>query len=341
MGALAMRWWRILMVLLGIDVSKAKLDAALWLPETRKWYATKVDNDSAGLHKLQVWAQAKSGSSAERIRVVLEATGVYHELAAEGLHDAGCEVVIANPKRVRDFTKGLGKLSKTDAVDARALALYGQMGEAQAWQPPSPAIRTLRALLARLAAVDEDLQREENRWEKAQISQTPEIVRESLQRSLEALRQERKRLRQAIDDHHDQNPDLKAERDLLKTIPAVGNASADQLLCLLRARTLGNARQAAALAGLVPLEYTSGSSVRGQPRMSKQGNPRLRAVLYMASIVALRHNPELRAIYDRLLAKGKAKMAALGALMRHIIHIAFGMLKHQQPYNPALVSKIG
>jgi len=329
------------MAVLGIDVSKAKLDAALWLPDARKWYACKVDNDSAGYGKLLSWARSKAGAPADQLRVVLEATGVYHEAAAEALHDAGCPVVIANPKRVRDFAKGLGLLSKTDTVDARALARYGELHEAQPWQPPAPAVRVLRALLARLAAVDEDLQREENRWEKAQISQTPEVVRESLLRSLETLRHERKRLLQAIDDHHDQNPDLKAERDLLKTIPAVGNASANQLLCLLRGRSFDNARQAAALAGLVPVEYTSGTSVRGKPRLSKQGNPRLRAVLYMASVTALRYNPELRVIYDRLLARGKAKMAALGALMRHIVHIAFGMLKHQQPYNPALVSKMG
>lgn len=329
------------MVILGIDVAKAKLDVALYLPQTRKWYACKVDNDLAGTRKLLTWASAKSGVGPDRIRVVLEATGVYHELAAETLHGCDCEVVIANPKRARDFAKGLGLLSKTDTIDARALARYGEHGEAQAWQPPAPEVRMLRSLLSRLAAVEEDLQREENRWEKAQISDTPEIVRESLQRSLETLRLERKRLKQAIDDHHDQHPGLKAQRELLRTIPAVGKASADQLLCLLRGRTFNNARQAAALSGLVPVEYSSGSSVRGKPRMSKQGNAKLRQVLYMASISAIRHNAELRTIYDRLVANGKAKMAALGALMRHIVHIAFGVLKHQQPYNPALVSKIG
>lgn len=328
------------MVVLGIDVSKAKLDAALWLPALRKWYALKVDNDEVGLRKLLNWALNKSGVSADQIRVVLEATGVYHELAAETLHDAGCPVVVANPKRARDFAKGLGLLNKTDTIDSRALARYGELGEAQAWQPPAPEVRTLRALLARLAAVEEDLQREENRWEKAQISQTPDVVRQSLQRGIEILRQEAARLRKAIDDHYDQHPGLKAERDLLRTIPAVGEVSSSHLLCLLRGRHLNSARQAAALSGLVPVEYTSGSSVRGKPHLSKQGNPRLRRVLYMASVSALLHNRELRAIYDRLVASGKAKLAALGALMRHIVHIAFGVLKHQKPYNPALVSKI-
>jgi len=328
------------MILLGTDVSKARLDAALWLPTLRKWYACKVDNDEGGLRKLLNWACSKSGVGADQIRVVMEATGVYHELAAQMLHDAGCQVVVANPKRVRDFAKGLGLLSKTDTIDARALARYGELSEVPAWQPPAPEVRTLRALLARLAAIDEDLQREENRWEKAQIAQTPEVVRDSLKRGIEILRAERSRLLKAIDDHFDQHPGLKAERDLLQTIPAVGAVSANHLLCLLRGRPLSSARQAAALSGLVPVEHTSGSSIRGKPRLSKQGHPELRRVLYMASVSALLHNRELRAIYDRLVANGKAKLAALGALMRHIVHIAFGVLKHQKPYNPALVSKI-
>lgn len=328
------------MIVLGVDVAKAKLDVALWLSVSKKWYACKVDNDEAGCRKLLTWAQTKSGAGTDAIRVVMEATGVYHEVAAECLHDAGCRVVIANPKRVRDFARGLGFLTKTDTVDARGLARYGEHGEAQDWQPPAPEIKTLRALLARLAAVAEDLRREQNRQEKALVGSTPELVRDSILRSIERLTAEHARLRKAIDDHHDQHPGLKAERDLLQTIPAVGPVSADQLLCLLRSRPLDSARQAAAVSGLVPVEYTSGSSIRGKPRLSKQGNPKLRAVLYMASIVAIRHNNELRAIYDRLLAKGKAKTAAIGALMRHLVHIAFGILKHQLPYNPALVSKI-
>lgn len=327
------------MVTLGIDVAKAKLDAALWIADARKWYACKVDNDAAGARKLLAWAIAKSGAVAGDISVVLEATGVYHQVAAETLHDAGCPVRVVNPKRSRDFAKGLGLLTKTDTVDAKGLARYGEHGDVLIWQPPAPEIRRLRALLARLAAVEEDLQREENRREKLNFTDTPELVQDSLQRSIESLQAERTRLRKAIDDHFDQHPGLKQERDLLQTIPAVGKASADQLLCLLRGRSFESARQAAALSGLVPVEYTSGTSVRGRPRLSKQGNPKLRAVLYMASIVAIKHNPALAAIYQRLLAKGKAKMAALGALMRHIVHIAYGILKHHTPYNPNLVSK--
>lgn len=328
------------MIVLGIDVSKLKLDAALWLPETRKWYALRSSNDAAGSAKLLHWACAKSGADVSQCRVVLEATGVYHELTAEALHEAGAEVILANPKRVRDFAKGHGILNKTDGVDARTLARYGAEAEVIAWQPPPLEVRTLRALLSRLAAVEEDLQRENNRREKARATATPTLVLESLERTLQGLIAERKRLEQAINDHYDQHPDLKRQRDLLRTIPAVGDKSANQLLCLLRSKTFDSARQAAACSGLVPLTHQSGTSVRQPPRLSKQGNPKLRAVLYMAAVSALKHNRELRAVYDRFVGSGKAKMAALGILMRKLVHIAYGVLKHQQPYNPALVSKI-
>lgn len=328
-------------ITLGIDVSKKRLDVALWLSTPRKWYATKVDNDAAGAGKLLKWLSAKAAVAPSECRVVLEATSVYHETVAEVFYDAGCEVVIANPKRVRDYAKGKGLLSKTDTVDARALTRYGADGdELIAWDPPPPEVRTLRALLGRLDAVQQDLQREENRQEKAQASVTPEAVRKSLQRSLKVLRAERDRLLKAIDDHYDQHPPLKQSRDQLKTIPGVGDVSANRMLCLLKRQRFTSARQAAACAGLVPVQYESGTSVRKRPHLSKQGDPRLRATLYMAAIVAAQHNPPLRQVYLNLIARGKSKMSALGALMRRLVHIAFGVLKHQTSFNPALVSNI-
>jgi transposase len=326
------------MFVLGIDVSKLKLDAALWLAQSRKWYTLRADNSVMGATKLLHWAQAKSGAPIGECRVVLEATGVYHELAAEALFEAGAEVVLANPKRVRDFASGHGILNKTDTVDARSLARYGAEAEIIPWQPPPPEVRTLRALLARLAAVEEDLQRENNRHEKARATATPALVLESLERGIQALRAERKRLQQAIDDHYDQHPDLKRQYELLKTIPAVGDKSANQLLCLLRSKRFDSARQAAACSGLVPVHHRSGTSVCLPPRLSKQGDPKLRKVLYMAAVSALKYNPQLRRIYDHFVRDGKAKMAALGILMRKLVHIAYGILKHGRPYNPALVS---
>jgi len=327
-------------VTLGIDVSKAKLDAALYNGTTRKWRSTKAGNDRAGINKLRDWVPAKGGVALTDCRVVIEATGVYHEAVAVALHEAGCEVVIANPKRVRDYAKGKGLLSKTDRIDARVLARYGAEGdELQPWTPPPPEVRTLRALLGRLDAVTQELQREKNRWEKAQATDTPQAVRDSLQRALRTLHDEHNRLRRAIEDHYDQHPELKQDRERLQSTPGIGKASADRMLCLLKRHRFASARQAAACAGLVPIHHESGSSIHKRPRLSKQGDPRLRASLYMAAVVASQKNPPLRAIYQHLVQQGKSKMAALGAIMRRLIHIAYGILKHQTSFNPNLVSK--
>ena len=141
-----------------------------------------------GVAKLLVWAAHKSGVAPAALGVTLEATGVYHELAAEQFHDAGCRVVVVNPKRAHDFARGIGILTKTDRVDARALARYGTQEGLSQWMPPAPEIRALRALRARLAAVEGDLRRELNRQEKIQVSAAPGAVHDSLKRNILTLK---------------------------------------------------------------------------------------------------------------------------------------------------------
>lgn len=325
-------------VTLGIDVSKLKLDAALWIPASRKWYSSKAPNDAAGVQKLLEWACTKAAVAPADCTVVLEATGVYHEVAAQSFRDGGCPVVIANPRRARDFAKGMGILGKSDTLDARALARYGAEAEKLViWEPAPEPVRILRALLIRIDAVEQDLRREENRLEKAQNGQTPQLVHDSLQRSLDNLRAERGRLRRDIDDHFGRHPQLKEEFQRLQTIPGVGPATAARLLCLLRRIHFDSARKAAAFAGLNVLPFESGTSVHKPPRLSKHGDPMLRAKLYMAAIVAAQHNPPLRAIYLDMTRRGKSKMSALGALMRRLVHIAYGMLKHQADFDPGKI----
>ncbi|MFS8153874.1 transposase, partial [Vreelandella titanicae] len=149
---------------------------------------------------------------------------------------------------------------------------------------------------------------------------------------LAALVHERDRLKQQIDDHIDQHPDLMRDSALLQTIPGIGPTVSLRLLAMLRSRSFKSARQAAAFAGLVPVSWESGSSVRGRPCLSKAGNPRLRQKLYMAAVVSLRCNPDITALYQRMMASGKSKMASLGAAMRKLIHIAYGVLKTQTEY---------
>jgi transposase len=323
-----------------IDVAKLTLAVALQVGARKAPYEREINNDTAGHLRLIQWLQERGGKLAQ-LTVVMEATGVYHESVAQLLYDSGCRVIIANPARVRDYARGIGLLHKTDKVDGRALLRYGKekADELVPWTPPPPEVRILRALYARLAAVQEDLQREENRRQQAQIGQQPALVIDSLDDSVQRLQQECRRLQRAIEDHFDQHPPLKQQRELLQSIPSIGAVSGDLLLCLLRSHRFDSAREAAAFCGLIPRTYQSGTSVHKPGKLTKQGDAFVRAKLYMPAVVALKHNLQLRAIYDGLLKAGKSKLSALCALMRRLVHIAFGVLKHQTPYNPALVSR--
>jgi len=320
------------MFYLGMDVAKAKLDCCLLLDEASAKRKTKVvNNTKSGIADLLAWI-AKQQVSSQQLHVVMEATGVYHEQAALALADAGITVSIVNPAQVKDFGRGLAVRTKTDGVDSFVLARYGALLKPAAWTPPAPEARVLQALLARREAVAQDLQRERNRQEKANATDTPERIRQSLADSIEFLVKQLAGLQQDIDLHIDRHPNLKDDMALLQSIPAVGPQVGGNLLSVMHSHDFGSAEQLAAYLGLVPVERQSGSSVLGRARLSKAGPARIRAVLYMAAIVATRYNPHVKAVYERLIARGKSKMSALGAAMRKLVHLCFGVLKTRKPY---------
>ena len=323
------------MIYLGIDVSKKKLDAKLMLdPAEVKFRSKSAANTAQGVAELLAWTLRQGNCTIAEVHAVLEATGVYHELAATAMYDAGARVSVVNPAQLKEFARGLAVRSKTDGIDSAVLARYGALTNPAPWQPEPPQVRELKALLGRLDAIEADLRRELNRQEKSEHSPVPQEVRDSLANSVAFLRQEQARLQRRINDHIDGHPTLRQDRALLQSIPAVGDKTAFRMVALLRSRTFTSAAQVAAYIGLVPVEHQSGSSVHKRPRLSKAGNGRLRAALYMAAVVATRHNPHIRAQYQRLIACGKSKMSALGAAMRKIVHICFGVIKHQTPYLP-------
>ena len=322
------------MFYLGVDVAKAKLDCCLLLDEAAGRRKTKVmSNTKSGFVDLLAWV-AKQNISSKELHVVMEATGIYHEQAALALADAGVIVSIINPAQIKDFGRGLAVRTKTDGVDSFVLARYGALLKPAAWQPPPPEARVLQALLARREAIAQDLQRERNRQEKADAADTPERIRQSLADSIEFLVKQLAELQQDIDRHIDKHSNLKDDMALLQSIPAVGPQVSGNLLSVMHSHDFGSAEQLAAYLGLVPVERQSGSSVLGRAKLSKAGPARIRAVLYMAAIVATRYNPHVKAVYDRLLARGKSKMSALGAAMRKLVHLCFGVLKTRQPYQP-------
>jgi transposase len=320
------------MFYLGIDVSKAKLDCCLLIdPQASKRKNKTVANSRAGVAELIVWL-ARQGALATEVHAVLEGTGVYHEQAAMGLHEAKVTVSIVNPAQVRNFAQGLAIRTKTDGVDSLVLARYGFLVRPATWEPPPPEARMLQALLSRREAIAQDLQRERNRQEKAQATDTPVIVSRSIDEAILFLEKQLRQLQKDIDDHIDRHPGLKEDLRLLQSIPAVGPQVGNNMLAVMNTRKFESAEQLAAYLGLVPVERQSGTSVLGRARLSKAGPARIRAVLYMAAVVATRYNPHVKAIYERLLARGKSKMSALGAAMRKLVHLCFGVLKTRQAY---------
>jgi transposase len=320
------------MFFIGIDVSKAKLDCSLLLDvASSKRRAKTVANSKAGVSELLAWC-VKQHASPYELHAILEGTGVYHEPAALALADAGVTVSIVNPAQVKDFGRSLGVRTKTDGVDSRVLARYGALLKPRPWTPPAQEARILQALLSRREAIAQDLQRERNRLEKADATETPPLIRQSILDSIAFLEQQLAKLQQDIDDHINKHPNLKADRELLVSIPAVGPQVGNHLLAVMHNHHFQSAEQLAAYLGLVPIERQSGTSILGRPRLSKAGPSRVRAVLYMAAIVGTQHNPHIKALYQRLQARGKTKMSALGAAMRKLVHLCFGVLKTRQPY---------
>lgn len=323
------------MNIVGIDVSKAKLDCA-WIasPTSGKVKNKVFMNTPNGHQQLMDWAIKQSKEAIESLHFVMEATSIYHEAVAYALYEAGAQVSVANPAQIRDYARSLGTRTKTDKKDSVVITRFGLTQPLRLWQPEPEEIRTLKALISRLSAVEQDIQRENNRLEKARISRVSEEVIVSVQTVLAQLKKEKKRLEELINQHIEGHPSLKKDRVLLESIPGIGPVVSRMMLSVIRSRAFESASQCAAFMGLVPVQHESGSSIRGRARLSKAGNAQHRAKLYMAAVVSIQYNPDIQRQYERLLKQGKVKMSALCAAMRKLVHICFGVLKHQQPYQP-------
>jgi transposase len=324
-----------LMKYLGMDVSKEKLDCCLLrdAATASKRKNKVVANSVPGIGSLLNFIE-KEGLARHEVHVVMEGTGVYHQLAAETLCDAGVKVSIVNPAQVKDFGRGLAVRTKNDSKDSFVLARYGALVEPPLWTPPPPAARRLQAYIAREDAIKKDIQREQNRREKSVIGGAPEEVLTSIAETIAFLEDQLKTLRKKIDDHIKKHPDLKDDMKLLLSIPGVGPEVGHRMLSVMHNHQFRAAEQLAAYLGLVPIERQSGSCLHGRPKLSKSGPVTTRAVLYMPAVTAQTWNPHIRALRERLLAKGKSPMAIVGAAMRKLVHLCFGVLKTRKPYAP-------
>jgi len=313
---------------LGIDISKAKFDVAL-LPDSGKLRHKVFPNSPAGFQQLSAWL---SKHSALPIHACMEATGTYSEALAVYLREAGHLVSVVNPAIIKAFASTEMSRTKTDKADASLIARYCQKHQPPAWTPPPPEISELQALVRRLEALLEMLQQERNRLAGGISSAS---VKESVEQHIDYLNGQITHTQSLIRDHIDLHPTLKQQHDLLTSIPGIGDTTAAKFLAeIVEINHYQSARQVAAFAGLVPKHRESGSSVRGKPRLCKVGTARLRKSLYFPAIVATQHNPIIKVLSERLKEWGKCPMVIIGAAMRKLIHIAYGVLKSGKPFDP-------
>ena len=311
----------------GIDVAKAKFDVCVTDGAAYQALETFA-NTPAGHHALHTWLGAQA---AHRAPVCMEATGTYHEELAYFLAAHEYPVSVINPLQSKAYEESRLCRNRTDTQAARHLADFCAERHPAVWQPLTPAERRLQALTRHYATLQQTSQRQQNRLE----STHDELVRASLQRVRAQIQAEMATVQTHIDAHIAQTPELQHQHALLVSIPGVGAATAARLLGEMpHLAQYPSAKQAAAAAGLTPSRHTSGSSVRHQARLSTLGNRRVRRILYFPALTAIRYNPAVRQLHERLRAAGKAKMVVVGAAMRKLLHQAYGVLKNDCPFNP-------
>src|SRR5208337_4242387 len=330
---------------IGIDVSKEKLNIALLLAPTFLKKKTKVvQNNPEGFSSLIEWVQRQIKDQ-RPFRFIMEATGTYHQPLALFLSDHGFEVCVVNPALIKSHGEGMAARTKTDEKDCVIIANYGAKMNPRPWVPPSPQYRTLEQFLRRLDQLDKMIRQEKNRLEALEPGPTDQDVLDSIEKTLSYFEKEYQELLKKIRDHLDRHPDLKDDVKLLTSIPGIGELTALRMTTALEGGTrFASARQFAAYLGLTPKQNRSGN-IKGKTSLSKMGPSALRKALYMPSVVACRYNPDVNALYERLLKAGKTKMSALGAAMRKMAHLAFGVLKNRQTYraffHPILEPEVG
>jgi len=311
---------------LGIDVAKAKLDCALRLPNG-KFRAKVISNSPEGFAQLVTWLSAHD---AAKPHVCMEATGIYWEEVAQFLATAGLTVSVVNPAQIKAYATSRLTRSKTDAVDAKLIADFCAERQPLPWQARSEAEVALRALVLRLDALQAMRTQESNRLEVAR-----DAVRQDIQQHLEWLDTDIRQLVKTLNDHINNHPDLKQKRELLDSIPGIGERTSAIILAFYAdTDRFANSRQAAAFAGLDPRQHESGSTVRGKPRLSKIGHTFVRKALYMPAMVTLYKTVWGKRFKERLALSGKPPKLIIGAMMRKLIHVAFGRLYWNQHFLP-------
>jgi len=314
---------------LGIDVSKDTLDVCL-LRESGKPLFETFDNSPGGHAKLLKWALSQARHAGRRF--CIEATGTYGLALSLHLDEAGEFLSVVNPAHIK-YSSADGAANKTDRASALQIATFARLHKPEQWTPPSREQRELIALVRHR----DDLVASQAQVKTRLADKSPAItqaVRKSLSALLKSYAGLIADIEAQIKNHIDSHPGLKREHDLLRSIPGIGEVSAHKLLAeMLPVGQCKSAQSAAAYAGLSPKEHRSGTSVRRATRISKAGNKHLRTALFLPALIALKCNQRIMAMAARMKEAGKPKMVIVGAAMRKLVMIAYGVLKSGQPFS--------
>jgi transposase len=318
---------------LGIDISKDRFDVFLSFiskkgkRETRK---RSFKNDDHGFQSLLSFLQKHN---VEEVKACMESTGCYGETLAEFLHNAGHFVSVVNPYCIKCYARSKLIRQKNDQIDAEIIADYCQKQEPSRWTPPSPELKKLKHLYRCSAALKDELALVNNHLERKE--RLPKEVINAWGDLAMNIEQKIETIKNSIHELLKQHKELLENFQLLLTIPGIGEESATAILAEVPdIRAFRNARQLAAYAGTIPRNITSGSSVYAKPRLSKVGSRTLCKALFFPAIVAKNHNPIVMSFCQRLKEKGKHNMAIVGAAMRKLLHIIFGILRSKSAFNP-------
>ena len=309
---------------LGIDISKKTFDVALLVQD--KISSHKFNNNIQGFQSLLAWLKKKE---ILLLQACMEATGIYGQALAEFLFAQKISVSIVNPARIKGFSQSELARSKNDILDAKLIARFCKLIRPELWQPIHQSIKVLQQWVRRLDDLIKMLRQEENRLDVAE-----DCLKKHLQKNIKHLENSIKEVKQIIKTHIHQHPELKKKSELLESIPGIGEATIAQILAFIGdVSKFNNAKEVAAFIGLNPKQCQSGTSVNKRARLSKTGDAGLRKAFYMPAVVAMRYNPIIKEFSMRLEQSGKHKMLIVGAVMRKLVHIIYGVLKTETMFN--------